>query len=192
MKKLLSFPALYALLYAMPMNANYFVGYLFQRQFYLSRVFQNHMDTIGMLAAPILLMILMLLIHTLLLRYSLKDTSITQAFLAACIGNIPSTIVGIIDRADFGSGQLFSWAGLRCMDLFRATNLPLSHTTVICMILSTSLIALLSSLLMIITLTIIFRYPVKKLIMPAVLGNIIVGFIFIAFMLFMAGGFCCL
>jgi hypothetical protein len=166
MKKLFSLTALSALLYATSANANFYLGPVFNLHFSLY-------EFVSFVIPPILLF---LTIQALLLHYGLKDISYPQALLAACIGNIPSTLLvalgwastwhlfsGYVTAIIMRSLSLTYWAG-RYIDAF--------------------LLALMSSLLMIIMLTIIFRYPVKKLIVPVVLGNIIANFIAVTWIYF--------
>lgn len=92
MKKLFSLSALCALMYAMPMNACMLLGIL------------PHYDPTPVILLPIALF---LAVQALLLQYASREISYPKALLMACVGNIPSTLIGYFPLIWQSIGYLF-------------------------------------------------------------------------------------
>jgi hypothetical protein len=176
MKKLFSFAALCAVLYATPACANFYWLSIIDK---LSFVIDFNIMALPIYLLPIFLA---LAIQGLLLRYALKDVSYIKAFLMACVGNIPSTLLGsqqlLISKKPL-INHLISYYGTFVDNSIAA--LGQSPIYWVGLSITTLLLALTNTLLMLITLALIFRCPVKKLIMPILLGNIVAYILIFAF-----------
>lgn len=148
MKKLYSLAALSALLYAMPVWANYYFGALFAHEYNFA------LNEYAMLFFQIVVIIFL---QTLILRYFLRDLSYSKALLTICVGNIPSMVLAVIFpnliqlhlRIAQTGGLLLPWE-----IIIGASSLTLSNT-----------------LIMLTTIALLFHYPIKKLVTPLLLGN---------------------
>jgi hypothetical protein len=129
MKKLFSLAALGALLYAMPMNACMLLGIL------------PYYDPTAVILLPIALF---LLVQALLLRHANHKISYPKALLMACVGNIPSTIIGYFPSA----WQFLGKAGL--IYIFPIIDITLTTLTI----------------------SIIFRYPSSKIVRSIVVSAV--------------------
>lgn len=148
MKKPFAFSALCALLYAMPACANFFFG----ESLILTSLTTPYAILVRFLP-PILLI---LLIQTFFLRLALPDLSYQRALLAIFIGNIPSAMLGAMIPEFHERFMNFVFP-------------PPTHPGAFLLFL---LFVISNTLLMLITIAILFRYPVKKLIMPLFFGNV--------------------
>lgn len=92
MKKLLSFSALYALLYAMPTSANFLFGEIFSRTY----IKGSYLIEGNYLPIVIALLICVLIVEAFLLRLALDNASYARTLIAITVGNIPSLILGAI------------------------------------------------------------------------------------------------
>lgn len=129
MKKLYSLTAIGALLYATSANACMLLGLL------------PYYDPTPFIAIPIALF---LIVQALLLRYDNHKISYSKALLMACVGNIPSTVLGYFPFA----WQLIGNAGL--IYLLPIIDIALTATTI----------------------SLIFRYPMKKIVPPIIAGTV--------------------
>src|SRR5271163_3267333 len=129
MKKLFSLAALSALLYAMPAKACMLLGVL------------PYYDPTPVILLPIALF---LIVQAALLRSGNHKISYPKAFLMACVGNIPSTIIGYFPF----TWQLIGNAGL--IYLFPIIDIALTT----------------------ITISLVFRYPSKKIARPIIVSAI--------------------
>lgn len=134
MKKLYSLTALSALLYAMPASAFMLLGLI------------PYYNPTPAILLPIALF---LAVQTLFLKYAMPELSYPQALLMACVGYIPSTVIGL-----FPSGWLLATLGI--------LSLPIIEFT-----------------LATITISLIFRYPSRKILSPIVAGTVAFYFIVI-------------
>jgi len=153
MKKLYSLTALGALLYATPAHACMFLGVLF------------HFNLTPVISLPIALF---LIAQALLLRNENHEISYSKALLMACVGNIPSTIIGyfpltwqLLDQV--GIWQLLGTTGLI---LFPIIDITLTS----------------------ITISRIFRYPMERIVPPIIASAVIFYVIAIIWMRFNAPG----
>lgn len=148
MQKLFSLTALCALFYAPPMSANYPIGQL------CSII----PDMTAYIPHLLIVISLILLVQALIFRYFLAPISYSKAFLIACIGNIPSTTLGIITT--FPNMHMIIHS-----QIYLLTSLyPLASAV--------SLI-LVDVLLMFATIFLLFRYPPKRLFISTLLSAII-------------------
>lgn len=147
MKKLFSLTALGALLYAMPANANV----VFPRMFIAEAVYSAWF-----------LIFITIIIEGLLIKLFIREISYTRALIMSSVGNAVSTFVGtaittlialIVDVHPL---------------LIETTRRNFQYdvvSTVILMCLGSALIEL-------ITLAVAFRYRIKELLWPVLIGNI--------------------
>ncbi len=168
MKKI--FATLCTLLYATPASANlaWFTVFTY--------------PGINPLIAPTTI-VFALIIQTLLFPRFLNDITYSKAFLMACIGNIPSALLGALGSTGFSI--IVSYHA----DIAAALVMPLKlgeyYFTVMLISLTAFLLAFTNSLLMLITLAVAFRLPAKQLIAPVLIGNLIASAILVALIVMM-------
>jgi hypothetical protein len=158
MKKLYSLAALGALFYAMPMSANYPIGQLCS----------NITDMTALIPYILTTISLILVIQALIFHYFLAPISYLKAFLIACIGNLPSTVLGIITT--FPNMHTIIHSQIYLL----TSSFPLASAV--------SLI-LVDVLLIFTTIFLLFRYPPKRLFISSLLSTIIAYVIVAAFII---------